>query len=305
MGGVHACNYLALFLTVPLFGQSPPDKIDIDLEGKPFTTFHSGAAEGRPYLSPLRSASGKIVTRRFPMEKVAGESRDHMHHRGLWFSYDDVNGVKFWENDPSYTDPAVGRIVTRKAEWKPARNTMDAVLDWNDHGGKTVVVEHRVMMFHASPTLRTIDFDITLTAPEQVVFGDTKEGAFAIRLADALTEKSGSGKMVNAEGKQGMANVWGKRSSWVDYSGTIDGEKLGVAIFDHPSNPSYPVRWHARDYGLFAVNPWGQHAFDPSATEAHTTLAAGASLHFHWRVVIHAGDTASAHIAELYREFAK
>ena len=161
------------------------------------------------------------------------------------------------------------------------------------------------MTFQASPTLRIIDFDITLTAPERVVFGDTKEGAFAIRLADALTEKSGSGKMVNAEGKQGMANVWGKRSSWVDYSGTIDGEKLGIAIFDDPSNPGHPVRWHARDYGLFALNPWGQHAFDPSAEEAHTTLAAGASLHFRWRVVIHSGDTTSAHIAELYREFAK
>ena len=161
------------------------------------------------------------------------------------------------------------------------------------------------MTFHASSTLRIVNFDITLTAPEQVVFGDTKEGAFAIRLADVLTEKSGSGKMVNAEGKQGMANVWGKHSSWVDYSGTIDGEKLGIAIFDHPSNPGYPVRWHARDYGLFAVNPWGQHAFDPSAQEAHTTLAAGASLHFRWRVVIHAGDTAGAHIADLYRKFAK
>jgi hypothetical protein len=179
------------------------------------------------------------------------------------------------------------------------------VFDWNDHGGKTVLVEHRAMTFQASPTLRIIDFDITLTAPERVVFGDTKEGAFAIRLADALTEKSGSGKMVNAEGKQGMANVWGKRSSWVDYSGTIDGEKLGIAIFDDPSNPGHPVRWHARDYGLFALNPWGQHAFDPSAEEAHTTLAAGASLHFRWRVVIHSGDTTSAHIAELYREFAK
>ena len=223
----------------------------------------------------------------------------------LWFSYDDVNGVKFWENDPSYKDPRTGRIVVAKAEWKPASKTLEAVFDWNDHGGKNVLVEHRLMAFRATSTLRIIDFDITLTAPEKVVFGDTKEGAFAIRLADALTEKSGSGKMVNAEGKEGMANVWGKRSSWVDYSGSIDGEKLGVAIFDHPSNPGYPERWHARDYGLFALNPWGQHAFDPATPEAHTILDAGASLRFRWRVVIHQGDTASAQIGELYKEFAK
>jgi hypothetical protein len=65
------------------------------------------------------------------------------------------------------------------------------------------------------------------------------------------------------------------------------------------------VRWHARDYGLFAVNPWGQHAFDPAAPEAHTSLDAGASIRFRWRVVIHNGDTAEAHLADLYKDFAK
>ena len=61
----------SLILLLPLVGQVP-DKIDIDLDGKPFTTFHSGAAEGKPYLAPIRSASGKIVTRRFPMEVIEG-----------------------------------------------------------------------------------------------------------------------------------------------------------------------------------------------------------------------------------------
>jgi hypothetical protein len=296
--------YLSCILLAPCFAQTS-DQIDIQLDGKPFTTFHAGADAGKPYLAPLRSASGKIVTRRFPMESVEGESRDHVHHRGLWFSYDDVNGIKFWENDPSYKNPKIGRIVVREVNWKAAAKTMNATFDWNDHDGKTVLTEHRVMKFEASPKLRIIDFDIVLTAPEKVVFGDTKEGAFAIRLADALTEKTGSGRMVNADGQQGMANVWGKRSNWVDYSGTLDGEKLGIAIFDHPSNPGHPVRWHARDYGLFALDPWGQHAFDPAAEEAHTTLAPGASLHYRWRVVIHSDDTAGAHVAELYREFAK
>ena len=150
-----------------------------------------------------------------------------------------------------------------------------------------------------------IDFDIVLTAPEKVVFGDTKEGAFAIRLADALAEKNGTGKMVNAEGAEGMKNVWGKRSNWVDYYGTLEGEQLGVAIFDHPSNPHHPTYWHSRDYGLFALDPFGQHAFDESAPESHWTVEAGGSLHFRWRVVIHSGDPASAHIAELYQQYAK
>jgi hypothetical protein len=77
------------------------EDVAVNIDGKPFTIFHYGTEAWKPFLAPLRSASGKIVTRRFPMETVPDESRDHLHHRGLWFSYDDVNGVKFWENDPS------------------------------------------------------------------------------------------------------------------------------------------------------------------------------------------------------------
>ena len=309
MNPMFIARYLSLVLALPLAAQVrfTPGKIDIDVDGKPFTTLHSGADAGKPYLAPLRSASGKIVTRRYPMEKVEGESRDHVHHRGLWFSYDDVNGIKFWENEPTNKRPNIGQIVMRKAAWKDGdkSGTLETVFDWNDPAGNPLLVENRLMTFYSNPTLRIIDFDITLNAPVKVVFGDTKEGAFAIRLADALTEKTGSGKLVNAEGKSGMKDVWGKRSKWADYSGTLDGEQLGVAIFDHPSNPCYPVCWHARDYGLFALNPWGQHAFDASKEESHVTVPAGGSLHFRWRVVIHPGDTASAHIADLYRDFAK
>ena len=160
------------------------------------------------------------------------------------------------------------------------------------------------MTFQSGPDLRIIDFDITLTAPDKVVFGDTKEGAFAIRLADALTEKK-SGKMTNAEGQTGMKSVWGHRSNWVDYAGTIDDEKLGIAILDHPSNPRHPTYWHSRDYGLFALNPFGQHSFDANAEESHWTLQAGQSLRFRWRVVIHSGDAQSAHVAEMFADFSK
>ena len=117
---------------------------------------------------------------------------------------------------------------------------------------------------------RLIVVDIDLHASfGPVIFGDTKEGAFAIRLADSMSEKSGDGQMVNAEGKRGMNEVWGHRSKWVDYTGTVDSEKLGVAIFDAASNPRHPVYWHSRDYGLFALNPFGQHSFDPAQPEKY------------------------------------
>jgi hypothetical protein len=280
---------------------SPKDK-SITIDGKAFTTFHEGVEAAKPYLAPLRSASGKIVTRRFPMENVPGESRDHLHHRGLWFSYDDVNGVKFWENEPTYTKGNMGRIVVRKTDWKDGdkSGTLTAMMDWRDSKGETLLTEQRTMTFYSHPTLRMIDIEIALTAARDVTFGDTKEGAFAIRLAEPFTEKKG-GKIVDADGRTGMAKVWGKRSNWVDYSGDIDGEKLGVAIFDDPRNPRHPTYWHARDYGLFSANPFGQNAFDPNAPESHLKLATGQKIVLRWRVVIHPGD---ADVAQLYKDYA-
>ena len=231
-----------LFLSIlPLVAQ-PPSKIDIDVDGKPFATFNSGVDANKPYLWPIRSAGGKIVTRRWPMVQNTGESNDHPHHRGLWFSYDGVNGYHFWGNDPAWEskDPKIGKIVVKTIEYDDKANRLAGEFDWTAPGGKVILHENRVMTFGGAPNLRTIDIDITLTGPEKVVFGDSKEGALAIRLADSMTEKSHGGEMVNAEGARGMKNVWGKRSNWVDYSGLIDGEKIGVAIFDAASNPRHP-----------------------------------------------------------------
>jgi hypothetical protein len=271
----------------------------ITIDGKPFTTFHDGADVGKPYLAPVRSASGKIVTRGFPMETIEGESRDHLHHTGLWFSYDDVNGAKLWENHPSYTKPHMGKEVVRSAEWKDG--ALKTVIEWRDTDGKVLLVENRDMTFAGDANTRSIDFRITLTAAQDVVLGDTKEGAFAIRLAEPFTERKG-GRMTDADGRVSMKQVWGKRSNWVDYVAALDGEKVGVAIFDHPDNPRHPTYWHARDYGLFALNPFGRNAFDDKAEESKWTIAKSEKLAFRWMVVVHPGD---ADVSELYQQFTK
>lgn len=280
-----------------------PESINVTVDGKPFTTFHYGERANKPFLAPIRSASGKIVTRGFPMEMITGESRDHLHHRGLWFSYDDVNGVKFWENDPSYKKGRIGRIVVKEAHWKDGakQGTLTATMEWQDPEGKALLVENRDMTFSGDTNLRTIDLRITLTAAQEVTLGDTKEGAFAIRLAEQFTERRG-GKMVDADGRVGMANVWGKRSNWVDYTAEIDGERLGVAILSSPSNPNQAPYWHARDYGLFSLNPFGQNAFDQNAEERKTKLATGQKLTYRWRVVVHPGDSGA--VADLYKAYA-
>jgi hypothetical protein len=279
------------------------DRVDVDIDGKRFTTFYFGPGAPKPYLHPLRAPSGMIVTRQYPMTEVPGETRDHPHHRGLWFTHGDVNGVDFWANEPGQPGAPKGRVVFLKySDYKdPRPGALWTEFAWQAPGGKPLLHESRMMDFWGDERVRIIDFDITLTARERVVFGDTKEGTFAIRLADAMNEKSGTGKMTNASGAAGMKNVWGKRSPWVDYSGTINGEKVGVAIFDHPANPRNPTYWHARDYGLFAANMFGEHDFlNDRKRDGSMTLKPGEKLHLRYRVIIHGGQTP---IDKLYQDY--
>ena len=83
-------------------------------------------------------------------------------------------------------------------------------------------------------------------------------------------------------------------------------KQLGIAIFDHPGNPKHPTHWHARDYGLFAANIFGEHDYyNDKQRDGSMTVRARKSVRFRYRVVIHPGDTASAKIAELYKAYKK
>ncbi len=285
------------------------DAISIDVNRKPFTSFiFRGEGVLKPYFHPVRSASGKIVSRRYPMEVVDGESHDHPHHRGLWFAHGDVNGIDFWTADPSLKGDHYGSIVLDKIVDTTSgadSGSFEATFLWKGPKGEDVLRETRRVTIHAQPAdLRIMDFDIRLTAIKDAHFGDTKEGTFAIRVADEMNEEH-TGTLVNAAGEKGEKNVWGRPSPYADYYGEVDGEELGIAIFDHPDNPKHPTYWHARAYGLFAANIFGEHDFfsDPSR-EGGLTLRAGQQWRFRYRVVIHPGDPASAGIDKMYAAYA-
>jgi hypothetical protein len=318
---------LSLWGAVPAAGQvdvqQAPEQIAVQIDGKPFTVFYIGGKDlNRPYLHPLRSASGKIVNRSFPSGQLPGETTDHPHHAGLFYGHGDVNGYNYWAiqnvpTAPSKADATMGRIVLKNvASVKSGKEsgTVDVALTWLKPDGKPLLTETRRMTFYAHPELRIIDFDFDFTAIDKVVFRDTKEGTFAMRMATALEEPAAkakpdgamrTGKLLNAQGGEGEANVWGKRSEWVDYSGVLDGEKVGVVMMDHPGNPRHPTYWHSRGYGLHSINPFGLHDFlnDPKQ-DGSLTVAPGSHVRFRYRVVVHPG-VSPARIAELYKQYAQ
>ncbi|HEY1336683.1 MAG TPA: PmoA family protein, partial [Bryobacteraceae bacterium] len=232
-----------------------------------------------------------------------------------------VNKLDFWNNEASYTTPNRGKIVLQKmGEVKSGKNSgsIAATFQWMPmNGGEPLVTESRVMTFYSSPTERTIDLDITLTADQKVKFGDSKDGTLGMRLRPVLNESKPTGvprdvdykvtgKLTNADGLVGEKELWGKPSNWCDYSGEINGEKVGIAILDHPTNPHHPVRWHARGYGLFAANPFGLAAFtNDKSQDGSISLDPGQKLRFRYRIIIHPGDAQSANLAAAYDKYVK
>ena len=196
--------------------------------------------------------------------------------------------------------------------------SFQAAMEWIDPNGAKVLTEARKMTFRKTPTLRIIDVDLTLTAVGDVTFGDAKDGAFGIRLAPALCEPGGSRKggettipwhreeWSTPRGAAGEKAVLKGRSrpNWIDYAGEVDGEKVGVAVFDHPGN-ARRCRWHSRAYGLFAANPFGLKAFGDKSQDGSLTLKSGDTLRFQYRVIIHPGDAESAKVASLWDEYVK
>jgi hypothetical protein len=330
----------AAVLTAPLMGAGGVDvkvneagkRVDITIDGKPFTSYIWPSTLKKPVLYPLRTAKGTIVTRGFPLDPRQGERVDHPHHVGLWLNHGDVNGLDFWNNSdaiPAAQAPKMGtiyhqRIVSAKSGATEGELTVETA--WMAHDNKQLLKETTRFVFRGGADSRTIDRITTLTALDtRVVFKDNKEAFFGMRVARGLeqpadkpevfTDASGkatpvpvldntgvTGKYISSEGKQGD-DVWGTRGKWNMLGGTVDGETLTLAILDHPSNPGYPTHWHARGYGLFAANPLGNEVF--KEPPFNLTLEPGTSVTFKYRVLILGGPSTPDRIERESKAFAQ
>ena len=310
-------------------------KVDIMIDQKLFTSYIFSdeiSVLKKPVLYPLVTAGGNHITRGFPLEQRAGERVDHPHHIGHWLNYGDVNGLDFWNNSDAISGDRVNRMGTiRHQEIAGMRSgngigELEVVAHWQKPDGTPILREDTHFVFHADGNARTIDRTTRLTAlGEDVTFKDNKEGFVAIRVTRALEHPSDEAvKVTDASGKatdvpvldntgvtgqylssEGVTatDVWSKRARWVVLRGTIQGEKVAVAILDHPENVGYPTYWHARGYGLFAANALGQEVFSEGAEKLNFSLPAGESATFKYRLYIISGESTAADIEAQFKAF--
>ncbi len=284
------------------------DDVRVSIGGEPFTIYRT--KEGtKPYMFPVIGPTGKPITRAFPMEDVEGETRDHPHQRSFWFTHGDVDGHDFWGSDPiNKPSPKHGRIVETEKKTVSSGTAVGVLRtrnDWLKNDGEKLLEDERTIRFYDTEEGQIVDFDITLKATNgPVTFKDTKEGTFGIRIASSMdVKRQEGGQVINAEGITNN-NAWGKASPWVDYTGPVDGETVGVAILNHPESFRHPTTWHVRDYGLFAANPFGYKDFGQDESGDHK-LNEGESITFRYRVLFHKDDTDSAGIPTAYQAYAE
>lgn len=279
--------------------------VTVNLDGQLFTRYliKSGA---KPILWPIIGPTGKEMTRAYPMRADDGpdNSKDHIHHRSLWFTHGDVNGVSFWDEQGNYGNTVHRKFLKTEAGPQAIISTLN---DWLGPDGVKQCEDTRTFTFGAAGEARWIDVDITVKAVDKkVTFGDTKEGSFGIRVADTMSvDAKKGGRIVNSQG-QTDSDAWGKPAAWVDYHGPIAGQTVGIAILNHPSSFRYPTHWHVRTYGLFAANPFGLHDFygNKKDVDGASTLEPGESFTLRYRVLLHKGDENEGQIAQAFERYA-
>jgi len=282
-----------------------PGKLRIEIGGKLFSEYVYENTT-RPFLYPLMGPTGAGMTRNWPMKDEGKEEHDHKHHKSWWFAHGAVNGVDFWSEEKGAGKTVHEGFVEVKSGDVGIIKSRNKLVTLE---GKTIATDVRTLKIYNVKDADLFDFEITIKPEgEDLVFGDTKEGTMAIRLAETMRltqpkNQKGEGHIVNSDGvKDG--ETWGKHAKWVDYYGPVDGQTVGVAIFDNPKNPRYPTTWHVRDYGLFAANPFGLHDFEKKPKDAgNMTVKLGETVTFRFRFYIHKGTDTDAKVAEQFEEY--
>jgi len=294
-------------------------RVNVFIGPRLFTRFWYPDSLEKPVLYPLRTASGATVTRGFPAEPRPGDPTDHPHHLGLWLTFENVNGLDFWNNSYAIAPArkaAYGWVRTDKILEMTSGpvGTLAYHANWTDQQRRVLLEETTRFEFSGTAHARAIDRVTTLRASTDVTFTDAKDGLLGLRLAHALqlpttedqkfTDNKGNvtvvkggadqvatGNYLTSAGKRGNA-AWSTRAAWCEVFGKVGADSVSVAIIDHPRNPNYPTFWHARGYGLFAANPLGEKVFTNGASAKNLQLKPGESVTFRYRILLAEGGRA-------------
>ena len=241
------------------------------------------AAKQRPYLHPVRDASGDVVL-------TEDRPADHLWQHGIFTGFHRVNGFNYWKEDEGQQ-----RFV-RLLDLKEATNRVSwrALVELVAPDGTVVLEEEDTITIHApeSTNAYLIDFNLLLRAKDKgVSFGKFFVGGLAVRMPwDKANPRQ---THLNSNGLRDRACEQ-KRAAWCNVERPFGDSIFGIAMFDHPRNANHPPGWRADEQGL--INP------NVSAL-ADWSIPAKQERVFQYRLVVYRGSATSERLTARFKEF--
>jgi hypothetical protein len=266
------------------------------------TFVFADSAVGRPAIRDLAAPGGTFVTRPCP-PRPGVDADDHATmHPGVWLGFSDLSGADPWRHKTAVRfagfdgEPAV---VDGAASFTARIDYLDTPADEPD--ARVVCRERSTITirdeeFDGQP-VRLLLWDARLApgGDARLVFGDQEEMGLGVRVAGPLSPAGGGGYLASHGGRN-EAGAFGRPATWIDASGTIDDQVVGVTVIDLPGNPREPF-FHARDYGLVLANAFGRRAYGMKRPPAPLGLEVGETLRLRYAVLVH-GPLSPEQLAE-------
>ena len=257
----------------------------------------------RPYFKDVYSPAGVQVTRHHPPRQGIDPVDHATMHPGLWLAFGDLGGADFWRNKA--TVEHVGFTMPPRVE--------GAVGTFSVHNrymadGTAVCDEVCTYTFQVHPAGYQILWDSTFSSETSgFYFGDQEEMGLGIRLATPMMVKPYEGRhrpgrILDDHGRLNEKGIWGKPAAWCDYGGWLGDTFAGILVMPDPSDDR-PCRWHTRDYGFMAANPFGWKAFKQGPAR-RTEVKAGQSFRLRFGLLVHAAPSEDAvDLAAAYEDY--
>ena len=218
------------------------------------------------YLHPIQTPKGVVITDDF--------APDHPHQRGVFLAWTDSQFegklINFWEIQDKLGRIEHARIL--QTVDGPVFCQLDVELRFLDVRDPSQFKEvlKETWSLRAYAVEKGFLFDLhsaqRCTTNEPLIVGPYHYGGLGIRGRRDWLDGASGFAMTTSEGldrKQGNHS----RPHWVDFSGAIQGESIGMVVFGHPSNYRFPqpVRLHgSKPYFCFAPMVAGKFEIAPN-----------------------------------------
>lgn len=219
----------------------------------------------RPYLHPLRTPQGHLVSLYRP--------HDHVWHKGISLALPNVGEANFWGGPTFVRDRGYVQLPnngTQRHDGFDVAAVVDGVarvrerLAWVTEQGETWLAEVRevrvALLTDASAWRLSFTTALSNRRGRAIHFGSpTTEGRPNAGYAGLFWRGPRSfnkGRILSSDGPGGPA-MMGERAAWLAYVGKHDEVDASstVVFHDAASNPGHPTKWFVRDDPYACVCP--------------------------------------------------